>query len=238
MTDSSPRPQVLVNFAVSLDGKINPAPGHRAGPFVMSRQAEDGRRMKALRARGDAILIGASNLRLDDPDLAMLEADRRLRQERRQAEPYRIVITTRGDGLRADQKIFDPASGGPAVVAHTAAMPEETRQRLRPVARLIELGTDTIAMTHLLEWLARELAVRTLVCEGGGELCAALFAAQAVDQLFVTLTPRVLGGRSAPTLAGGAGLGVDQIPDASLGEIERVGDELFLRYDFRYGDGD
>ena len=42
------RPRILVNFAVSLDGKINPAPSHRHGAFVMSRGKEDWRRMRVL----------------------------------------------------------------------------------------------------------------------------------------------------------------------------------------------
>ena len=46
------RPRILVNFAVSLDGKINPAPGQRTGAFVMSRGKEDFRRMRVLRAEG------------------------------------------------------------------------------------------------------------------------------------------------------------------------------------------
>ena len=57
------RPRVLVNFATSVDGKINPAPGLRQGKFMMSRHREDFRRMLTLRAQADAILIGASNLR-------------------------------------------------------------------------------------------------------------------------------------------------------------------------------
>jgi hypothetical protein len=42
-----------------------------------------------------------------------------------------------------------------------------------------------------------------------------------------------LGGTGAPTLAGGAGFDPDEIPDATLTSLERIGDELYLRYDFR-----
>jgi riboflavin biosynthesis pyrimidine reductase len=61
------RPRVLCNFAPSIDGKI--APARKRRPFVMSRHGEDPRRMHSLRARGDAVVIGSSNLRADDPDL-------------------------------------------------------------------------------------------------------------------------------------------------------------------------
>lgn len=72
------------------------------------------------------------------------------------------------------------------------------------------------------------------VCEGGGELVAHLFAARAVDELFVTLVLRVLGGARAPMLAGGPGFTPTQLPDTDPTSLERVGDELFLRYQFTW----
>src|SRR5215471_8366953 len=108
----SPRPRVLVNFAVSLDGKINPAPAHRPGPFVMSRGKEDWRRMRLVRQRADAILIGASNLRADDPGLALPQEERERRRAAGQPLPARLVVTSRADGIRPEAKMFDPALGG------------------------------------------------------------------------------------------------------------------------------
>ena len=70
---------------------------------------------------------------------------------------------------------------------------------------------------------------------GGGALVAQLFVARAVDALYLTLIPRILGGARAPTLAGAPGFAPDQIPDPKLASMERVGDELYLRYDFAWG---
>jgi 5-amino-6-(5-phosphoribosylamino)uracil reductase len=229
----SPRPRVLINFASSLDGKINPAPGRRTGRFMMSRDREDFRRMLALRAKADAILIGATNLRADNPDLAIPEDERTARRARGEAEPLRMVVTSSGAGILPDMKIFDPARGGSAVVAHPSSLQAEARARLSSVAELIELGEDTVPMRPLLAWLW-ERGVRTLVCEGGGEVCAHLFAARAVDEVYLTLVPRVLGGARAPTMVGGMGFTPDGIPDPTLGSLERMGDELYLRYDFAW----
>ena len=227
------RPRVLVNFATSLDGKINPAPGRRAGRFMMSRDREDFRRMLSLRGKADAILIGASNLRADDPDLAIPADERAARRAHGAGEPLRIVVTGPGEGISPGMKMFDPARGGPSIVVHGAGMPAETRAHLAPVAELVELGADTVAMEALLFWLAGR-GVSTLLCEGGGELCAELFAARAVDELYLTLVPRVLGGARAPTMVGGPGFPPDQIPDGVLTSVERIGDELYLRYAFAW----
>jgi riboflavin-specific deaminase-like protein len=225
------RPRVLINFASSVDGKINPAPGLRQGKFMMSRHREDFRRMLSLRAEADAILIGATNLRADNPDLAIPPDERTARRARGEPEPARIVVTTSGEGITPDQRIFDPKLGGPSIVLHAPAMPAETRARLGAVAELVQFMGERVAMTDVLTWLAGR-GVRTLLCEGGGALVAQLFAARAVDALYLTLVPRVLGGAHAPTLADGPGFGADEIPDPKLASMERVGDELYLRYEF------
>jgi 2,5-diamino-6-(ribosylamino)-4(3H)-pyrimidinone 5'-phosphate reductase len=230
---STSRPRVLVNFASSIDGKITLAPGLRQGPFTMSRHHEDARRMRQIRARADAIVIGASSIRTDDPDLAIDAKERMRRRDAGEREPMRMVVTGTGEGIHTRQKMFDPALGGASFVLHGERMSVETKERLGGAATLVTLGQQGVDIPRLLGW-AVERGIKTLLCEGGGTLCAQFFAARAVDELFVTLVPRILGGAQAPSLAEGPGFGSDEIPDATLGSIERFGDELLLRYDFRW----
>jgi diaminohydroxyphosphoribosylaminopyrimidine deaminase / 5-amino-6-(5-phosphoribosylamino)uracil reductase len=213
---TSMRPKVLCNMAPSLDGKI--APTHRVGPFVMSRGPEDSKRMHALRARADAVIIGTSNLAADDPDLM--------------PGRLRVVVTRAGERVKPTAKMFDPALGGEAVVAHAASMPESQRAALRERATLVELGASDVDVSRLLEWLASERGCRVALCEGGGVLNAHFFDARAVDELYLTIVPRVLGGAHAPTLVAGDGFQPGTLPDARLTQVERVGDELFLVYAF------
>jgi 5-amino-6-(5-phosphoribosylamino)uracil reductase len=228
------RPRVLLNCAVSVDGKLNPSPYLRHGDFTMSRHAEDGRRMRALRARADAVIIGASNLRLDDPDLALAEDEHARRRAAGEPEPLRVVLTRAGDGVTATQKMFDRTLGGPSVVAHTTFLPAEAREQLGPVATLVELGTESVDMLALLQWLATTRRVKTVLCEGGGGINASFFAARAVDEVYLSICPRLLGGATAPTLVSGPGFSPEAIPDPKLTSVEHVGDELFLRYDFAW----
>jgi riboflavin-specific deaminase-like protein len=209
------RPRVLCNMAPSIDGKI--APVRKSGRFVMSRHAEDHRRMLSLRARADAVIIGASNLRKDDPDLM--------------PSTLRVVVTRTGDAISSRARMFDPALGGEAVVAHAASMTEATRAILQSCATLLQLGDLEVDLLRLLEWLARERSCKVVLCEGGGVLNAKLLAVGAIDELYVTIVPRILGGESAPTMVEGEGFQPDAIPDARLASVERVGDELFLVYE-------
>ena len=143
-----------------------------------------------------------------------------------------MVVTRAGERVQPTAKMFDRALGGEAVVAHAASMPEGTRLALRERATLVEVGTAEVDVSRLLEWLARERGCRVVLCEGGGVLNASFLAARAIDELYLTIVPRVLGGSGAPTVVGGDGFGPDDLPDARLARVDRVGDELFLVYAF------
>jgi riboflavin-specific deaminase-like protein len=212
------RPRVVCNMAPSLDGKI--AQARKRSPFGMSRHAEDPKRMRELRMLADAVLIGATNLRADDPDLM--------------PNRLRVVVTRAGAQVFPSAKMFDPKLGGEAVVMHTSAMSEATRASLRSKATLVELGGSEVNVVRILEWLAAERGCKVVLCEGGGVLIAALFAAHAVDELRLTLVPRILGGSTAPTIVEGNGFEPDAIPDGRLTSVEQVGDELFLGYEFEW----
>jgi len=190
--------------------------------------------MRKIRSSADAILVGAGNLRADNPKLALSQEERIRRRAAGEREPYRIVVTRRGDGISPDRKMFDPKLGGDSVIIHSDSMSTETREKLGEVATLVSMGDLSVDIGRMLGWIGEELGVRTLLCEGGGMLVGHLFAARAVDELYITLVPRILGGSDAPTLVEGRGFLPDDIPDARLAVVDRVGDELYLRYDFRW----
>jgi len=205
--------RVLVNMASSLDGKINPEV--RRGKFVMSRHPTDPARMRELRAKTDATILGAGNLRADNPDMSPAKLC--------------VVVTRSGQGIRGDELAF----AVPTVIAHAAAMPQDRREALARRAELVQLGEADVEIPRLLAWLEAR-GCTTVLCEGGGILNAAFFAARAVDELYLTLVPRVLGGTHAPTIVAGPGFEDEQVPDARLVSSEKIGDELFLRYEFRW----
>ena len=86
-------------------------------------------------------------------------------------------------------------------------------------------------MRQALRWLWRDWKVKRLLCEGGGELDDALFRAGVVDEIHLTICPRIFGGRNAPTIADGAGLGaLARACQFELKSFRRTGDEVFLIY--------
>jgi riboflavin biosynthesis pyrimidine reductase len=87
-------------------------------------------------------------------------------------------------------------------------------------------------------WIVDRIAARgveTLLVEGGGDLVFQLLAADALDEMHVTLCPIVVGG-DAPTLADGVGFDRDEVRRLELVASEVEGDEIFLHYRVRRGE--
>jgi 5-amino-6-(5-phosphoribosylamino)uracil reductase len=89
------RPWVLLSVAMSVDGCIDDASDDR---LILSNPA-DLNRVDAERAAADAILVGASTIRRDDPRLLVRSADRVAARVAagRPAQPTKVTISRAGD---------------------------------------------------------------------------------------------------------------------------------------------
>jgi 5-amino-6-(5-phosphoribosylamino)uracil reductase len=86
-----------------------------------------------------------------------------------------------------------------------------------------------------LDWQAvkvklAELDVETICFLGGSELAASLFAADFIDELWLTVCPFIYGGTNAPSPVSGAGFTPESAPRLTLLSVDRVEQELFLHY--------
>ncbi|HRZ94137.1 MAG TPA: dihydrofolate reductase family protein, partial [Candidatus Paceibacterota bacterium] len=120
----------------------------------------------------------------------------------------------------------------PIVVLASEAIPGARLRALRAVAdEVLIRGRQTVDWGAAFEDLEKRWGVRRLLAEGGARLNAALWAAGLVDELHLTICPRLFGGRASPTIADGPG--ASRLADAAQMELRsccRVGDELFVVY--------
>lgn len=216
----SERPFVFVNMAMTIDGKITSASREQPG-FA---SGEDRIRMDRLRASADALLVAAGTVRADNPAWHV-----RTESERRGDAPHRLLVSSGAD-IPEGSRFFNDRYGGKSILATTESADDESLETLRRRGVDIwSLGSERVDLESLLARCSAE-GIERLLVEGGGELNWQLFEGDWVDELNVTVTPRLLGGRDAPTLLEGDGWSMAQQRRLQLEQVDRVGDELFCRY--------
>jgi riboflavin-specific deaminase-like protein len=136
---------------------------------------------------------------------------------------------------------LDPAAAifksrfSPIVILTTARISKANLKKLQTIADEVKIcGSREINFRVALRWLKTKWNVRRLLCEGGGALNDALFRADLVDEVHLTICPKIFGGRTAPTIADG--LGFPRIANAArfgLTSARRERAELFTVYSRR-----
>ena len=223
------RPFLFVNMAMTADGKI--ATANRAVSSFGSRR--DLEHLYELRATADAVMCGARTVDAGNADLGPGPARfRKLRRGLGRGErPVRVIVSGSGS-VDPDARIFRNRAS-PLLILTAERAGRARLHRLRKLVDAVRVcGEAEIDFRDALSWLRREWGVERLLCEGGGELNAALFHAGLVRELNLTICPLVFGGQQAPTLAEGGAMRrlVDAVP-GRLRSVRGVGDELFLVFD-------
>ena len=224
----TPRPFVLVNMAMTADGKI--ASANRAVISFGSRR--DLTHLYDLRATADAVMAGARTIEQANAKLGSGGARFERLRLKRGLDRFSIRIIVSGSGsIDPNAAIFrHPVS--PLIILTTARAPARKLKRLRELSdEVLVCGKQELKFAMALKHLRAKWNVKRLLCEGGGELNDALFRAGLVDELHLTICPKICGGTRAPTIADGAGA-VTLAAASSFRWIssKRVGDELFLVY--------
>lgn len=241
MTPRPDRPHVYANFVASVDGIVAVDPPRGTGGEISGGNLHDRAVMGLLRAVADAVIIGAGNLRAEGdhvwtaericPELA--GAYGRLREAMgKAAAPLQAVVSGSGD-LDLSRAVFSGAA--PSVVVTTAAGAARLRRQRSDLRVAVPgPGAGWIPLAAVLQ--ASGVGPGALVLVESGPTSTTRFLAEgAVDELFLTRSPFLVG-RSGepPTLA----LVEGQFfrPGTLRGRLlsaRRSGDFVFLRYAMR-----
>ena len=133
------------------------------------------------------------------------EQFRKLRLKRGLAEYNLRVIVSGSGSINPRAEIFKKHFS-PVIILTTARASKNKLRQLRTIADEVKVcGGREINFRAALRWLRAKWGVRRLLCEGGGELNDALFRAGLVDELHLTICPKIFGGNAAPSIADGEG---------------------------------
>jgi riboflavin-specific deaminase-like protein len=227
--DLTTRPEVAVNFAITWDGRISTkkrTPSDFSSPL-------DKRRFLELRATADAALAGVATIAADNMTMGMPADDLRQQRLARGLAEYPLrVLLTRSGRIDPTLAIFQHHFA-PIHIFSTEQMPADTRRALQGKATLHLHPGDTVDLHEMMRVLRAELGIRRLMCEGGAQVFRSLLGANLVDEINVTLCPRIFGSAEAPTLTGPAGPYLGQSVHCRLESMDVQGGECFLRYRVR-----
>jgi 5-amino-6-(5-phosphoribosylamino)uracil reductase len=228
MPGVSQRPYVLVSCAMSVDGHIDDA---RADRLLLSNDA-DFDRVDGQRALADAVLVGATTIRHDNPSLFVRSAARRsARQERGlPVSPAKVTIT--GSGNLDPQASFFTAGGAEVCklvyCASPAVRAAQDRLSMAPATSIIDAGSPLDVVAVLTDLAAR--GIRRLMVEGGQNVNTQFLAAGLADELQLVIAPFFVGDPSAPRFVGAAAFPSDSGHRMALAEAREIGDVVLLRY--------
>ena len=211
------RPLVAMNFAATVDGRATI--GGVSGPIG---SATDTAMLAGLRRRFDAVMIGAGTMRAERYGPLVSDREQRRRRERLglPPEPLMAIVSGRLD-LPWDAPLFSAGGGRVLIFTASEAEPPETAAALEVVRH-----EGFVNLAEALRHLRQERDVRALLCEGGPGLHAELEGGGAVDDLFLTIAPKLAGG-DVPRILEGELPAVTELELAWL--LEEDG-ELFARY--------
>jgi riboflavin-specific deaminase-like protein len=224
-------PFVLVNMAMTADGKI--ATANRAIHSFSS--ARDLAHLYELRATVDAVMCGARTVEISRSILDPGGLKFRRRRLKHGLAEYNLRVIVSGSGsIDPTAEIFKKKFS-PLIVLTTGRATPEKLVQLRELADVVRVcGKKEIDFNNALHWLHAKWNVRRMLCEGGGELNEALFRAGLVNELHLTICPKIFGGRHAPTIAEGSGC--QRLVDAQgfqMQSARRRQDELFTVFSRR-----
>lgn len=211
------RPYVIINAAMTIDGKIATKTGHSQLSSKL-----DKKRVHKLRASVDAILVGKNTVSRDDPILSV--------RLYRGKNPIRIVLDSCGS-ISSSSRIIKTCKNIPTIIVVSKKISSKNLMRLKKFPLdIIILGKEKVNINQLLKILKKRKISRILV-EGGGTVNWDFLKNGNFDEMIVTITPFLIGGKKSISLIEGAGFSkMFHSPKLQLKKFHRLKNEFVLQY--------
>lgn len=221
------RPFFYANFVTTVDGKVTVTPNPKA--YWPLGSALDRATLMDLRAHADVLIHGKNTaLAHRTADSVREPAFQARRQELGKLKPlYYLVI---GSNLGPE---IAPFLDTDSTMQPIAVVPEHARvdQSVSGVAQVVRLGQESVDLGQLSQFLAAA-GHRIVLVEGGPTVFGEFLRADLIDELFVTVAPKLFGNaqQSTLTMVEGHLFGPTDYKHLTIISLKQEGNELFIRY--------
>jgi 5-amino-6-(5-phosphoribosylamino)uracil reductase len=218
------RPYTLLSCCVSIDGYIGSASPRR---LELSNNA-DFDRVDSVRARCDAIMVGAATVRTDNPRLLVRSKSRREERAAQGLPPSPIKVTV-SERLELDPCAdFFTTGKSEKLVYCPSPRIRDARSQLGSVATVVD-GGQPVEMRRISEDLAAR-GVQRLMVEGGGNVHTQFLSEDLADELQLVVAPFFVGDSRATRFVNEGPFPWNPGRRATLAEVRQIGDVVLLRY--------
>jgi 5-amino-6-(5-phosphoribosylamino)uracil reductase len=218
------RPYTVLSCGVSLDGFIDSTRMHR---LRLSNDA-DFDRVDGVRARCDAILVGAATVRNDNPRLLVRARTRQQNRVEQGGDPSPVKVTVTGGGQLDPRSAFFTAGDVQKLVYCPTAAVDATRERLGPAATIVD-GGDPVTMRGVTADLYAR-GVRSLMVEGGQCMHTQFLTGDLADELHLVVAPFFVGDDAARRFVSAGRFPWNPCRRAALAEVRQIDDVVLMRY--------
>jgi 5-amino-6-(5-phosphoribosylamino)uracil reductase len=218
------RPYTVISASMSIDGYLDDATDHR---LVLSTEA-DLDRVDAVRASCDAILVGATTVRHDNPRLLVRSPARQRDRVDRGLAPHPVKVTVTSSAALDPGASFFTCGDSEKLVYTPTCRVADARRALGHVATVVDAGPE-VEPRRLSEDL-RARGVRRLMVEGGGTTLTQFLAADLVDELHLVVAPFFVGDARAVRVVGDGPFPWNPDRRGTLLDVQRIDDLVLLRY--------
>ncbi|GAB3751930.1 RibD family protein [Microlunatus parietis] len=226
MSDEMTRPHVLLSCAMSIDGYIDDATDRR----LLLSNDEDFDRVDAERAKVDAILVGASTIRQDNPRLLVRSDDRQAARVAAglPASPTKVTLTGTGN-LNPESKFFTAGDVEKLVYCPSEAATKTTALLAENSSVIVIDAGESLDLSRILTDLAAR-GIERLMVEGGQTMHTQFLTAGLVDELQLVVAPFFVGNSQAPRFVADGKYPWTSDNRMELEAVQQIGGVVLLRY--------
>lgn len=231
--------KIILNAATSIDGKIATVNGDTKISSVL-----DLKRVHGLRRETDVILVGISTVINDDPLLTI----RYGMNKKGTKNPIRIIIDSKAR-IPLHSKIVKTANQIETRLVVTSKAPSKNLKKLEERGLkiiVLDQGTkedrenrenkrkdnrEKVDLKKLFNQLEKE-GISNVLVEGGGEINWSIIKDNLFDEMIITISPLIIGGKKAISLVGGEGYKtINESVKIKLSRIQKKSNgEIILYY--------
>lgn len=210
------KPFITLKVAQTIDGMVAGASGQ--SKWITSQEARGFARR--LRSEAQAIIVGASTIRNDDPML--------LPSPRRKTNWMRCVVTTDLDIPLTSRLVR--SSKQYKTVAYYVDAPNRRISKLSRsgvILKRVERGQGGVSIEKVIEDLASQGVMHVFV-EGGAKVFSSFIRSGLCDRLVVFVAPKVIGGSGISAFAAFETFDLKNAPGFKIKHFERIGGDIMI----------